>query len=161
MRFNQIIKQVSGSESLKLGRETKRYWSIGSIWMDVIGIHYYLHIHDLILQSALVSAAVTSNDCRMCNGFITIVLHTNRALFCKKILINFLKFIGWSWRKLNSARSILFARAILSCLNKTINAYNSLPNCRIVNKEKANICTKVPIIRQPFQRFYFSNMVFG
>ena len=26
--------------------------------MDVIGIHYYLHIHDLILQSALVSAAV-------------------------------------------------------------------------------------------------------
>ena len=77
---------------------------------------------------------------------ITIVLHTNIALFCD----------GY-----NSVRLILFTQAILSCLHKTINAYNSLPNCRIVNKEKADICTKALIIRQPFQRFYFSNVVFG
>ena len=58
-------------------------------------------------------------------------------------------------RQLNSVRLILFTQAILSCLHKTINAYNSLLNCRIVNKEKADICTKALLLDNLFRDFIF------
>ena len=138
MRFNQIIKQVSSSESLKSGRETIRYWSIGSYsWSDFAKC---ISVSSSDIERQII--AEFAMDYHHCSSY----QHS--------FILRRLQF---------SASNIVYSGELefrvleftLSCLHKTINAYNSLLNCRIVNKEKADICTKALLLDNLFRDFIF------